>query len=63
MKAMNRCEKCVWYVWRELTPDESLWAKRNPGYIVDTRFCALGGCDGKMFLGFSGTEECMEVSN
>ena len=47
---MNNCEQCSWYVDREKTEQEGLFAKSNPMCMIETRFCTLGGCDGTMFL-------------
>ena len=45
------CEQCSWYVTRDLTPYEVQYLKYNPDKLIDRRTCALGGCDGSMFLG------------
>ena len=44
------CENCSWYVDREKTAREALFAKSNPMMMIETRFCTLGGCDGSMFI-------------
>lgn len=51
------CEHCAWYVRRPVTAAEAEWLRQHPGHIIDTRFCALGGCDGGMFHQKDGESE------
>lgn len=44
------CEKCAWFVRRELTEAEVQMLKQHPNLIIDTRFCTLNGCDGSRFI-------------
>ena len=50
------CDKCAWYVRRELNEIEKDWLRQHPGHLIDTHFCTLGGCDGGMFRAASGEE-------
>lgn len=47
---MKKCENCSWYVDREKTAQEAQFARQNSMMMIDTKFCALNGCDGSMYL-------------
>ena len=44
------CDNCSWYVARPKTEKEVKILKMYSNILIDTRFCALGGCDGSMFI-------------
>ena len=47
------CDKCRYYLRRELTQNEAqavkAWRMQGQYIMFDTRFCCLGGCDGSRF--------------
>lgn len=46
----NDCKNCSWFVDRPKNEREVNLLRNNPNIIIDTRFCALGGCDGSKFI-------------
>lgn len=51
------CDRCAWFVHRELTDAEKELLKQHPNWIIDTRFCTLNGCDGSGFIDRERKEE------
>ena len=49
---MNRpdCKNCSWFVERPKNAYEIEILRNHPNILIDSRFCALGGCDGSKFI-------------
>ena len=44
------CNNCSWYVDRPKNAYEIEILRSYPNIMFDSRFCALGGCDGSNFI-------------